>query len=109
MPETKRLTEKDSGSSVSLHVKDRLAVTLPANPTTGYQWEIDGGDTNILRPIGDPVYEPTGNLPGSGGKTTFQFEAAGAGSTKLRLIYRRSFEKNVPPASTFELDVTVTE
>jgi inhibitor of cysteine peptidase len=108
MPEKKQLTEKDSGVSIDLNVQDILTISLPDNPTTGFHWGIDRADSRILRPTGDPVYEPSSNLVGSGGRTTFQFEAIEAGSTRLRLIYHRSFEKDVPPASTFDLNVKVS-
>ncbi|MGE5376940.1 MAG: protease inhibitor I42 family protein [Bacteroidota bacterium] len=108
MPEKKQLTEKDSGASIDLRVQDILVISLLDNPTTGFQWEIDRADSQILRPIGNPVYEPSSNLVGSAGRTTFQFEAAEAGSTKLRLLYYRPFEKDVAPASTFDLNVTIT-
>jgi len=108
MPEKKQLTEKDSGSSIDLRTQDTLVISLPENPTSGFRWEIERVDSQILRPAGEPVYEPSSNLVGAGGVTTYRFEAAGVGSTTLKLMYHRSFEKDVPPASTFELNVRVT-
>lgn len=104
---TKHLTEADAGRSIELRVGDKLEVTLPGNPTTGFQWEVSVGDTAILRPSGEPEFEPSSSAVGSGGKITMHFEAVGTGQMRLTLIYHRPFEKDVPPAQTFEVTVTV--
>src|SRR6266508_2690184 len=48
---TKQLTEADTGRSIELHIGDELEVTLPSNPTTGFQWEVSAVDTSILRSL----------------------------------------------------------
>jgi inhibitor of cysteine peptidase len=103
----RQITEADAGHPVELRVGDNLELTLPANPTTGYQWEISDLDSAILRPVGDQTFEPSGNGVGSGGLVKLRFEAAGVGQTELKLILRRSFEKDVPPIQTFETTVIV--
>jgi len=106
----KELTAKDSGTAVAAKVGDRLDVVLASNPTTGFEWQMESGDTAVVKMLGDPVYSPTPTstqVVGSGGMTTFHFEAAAAGSTAVKLIYHRTFEKDVPPAQTFEVTVTV--
>jgi inhibitor of cysteine peptidase len=104
---TKQLTEADTGRSLELYVGDKLEVILLGNPTTGFQWEISDIDPSILRTSGEPDFEPSGNAVGSGGKITMCFEAVRTGQMKLTLIYHRPFEKDVPPAQTFEVAVTV--
>lgn len=102
-----RLTETDAGRSVELRLGDELQVSLPANPTTGYQWEVNAVDDAILRPLGVPTFEPHGGAVGGGGKMIMRFEAVGSGPTVLKLIYRRPFEKDRSGARTFAVDVTV--
>ncbi len=106
-PTTRQLTEADSGRSLALRLGDKLEITLPGNPTTGYQWEVGASDAAILRPIGEPLFVSGGGAIGSGGKVTLSFAAVGAGRLGLKLIYRRPFEKEVPPAQAFEVTVTV--
>ena len=101
------LTEADNGRSIELNVGDQLKITLPANPTTGFQWEVSGVDSAILQSIGEPSFEPSSNAVGSGGQVTFRLEAVAVGRTVLKLIHHRPFEENVPPAQTFEVTVTV--
>ena len=104
---TIQLTEADAGRLVELRVGDILEVTLPGNPTTGFQWEVSEINSAILEPIGGPEFEPSSNAVGSGGNVTLRFEAVGAGQTELKLIHHRPFEENVPPMQTFEVTITV--
>jgi inhibitor of cysteine peptidase len=103
----KRLTEGDTGRSIELHIGDNLEVTLPGNPTTGFQWEVSAVNTAILRSTGEPIFEPSSSAVGGGGRITFRFEAVGIGQTGLTLNYHRPFEKDVPPVETFEVTVIV--
>ncbi len=104
---TRQITEADAGRQVELRVGDMLELTLPANPTTGYQWETSDLDSAIIRPVGDQTFEPSSNAVGSGGLVTLRFEAVGVGQTELKLILHRPFEKDVPPTQTFEATVVV--
>jgi len=110
-PVTVQKTEKDSGETLKMHPKDRLEVVLKANPTTGYRWDIAYLDSTVLKHTGseyipDPV--PKGIL-GSGGRSILRFEADKIGSTLLKFIYHRPFEKDVPPVKTVEFIVIVEE
>jgi inhibitor of cysteine peptidase len=107
VPGSRQFSENDSGSTVELRTGDTLAVMLSGNPTTGYQWEMASVDTNVLKQRGKPEYTSNSAAVGAGGKFIFAFEAAAPGQTVLRLVYRRPFEKNVPPASTFEITAVV--
>jgi inhibitor of cysteine peptidase len=106
-PLTKRLTEADAGHSIELRANDRLEVTLPGNPTTGFQWDVRDVNTTILQPIGESEFEPPSRAVGRGTQITLRFAAVGSGQTELKLIYHRSFEQDVPSAQTFEVTVTV--
>ncbi len=88
-----------------------LVVTLASNPTTGYRWEIAEADKAILRQVGGAEFKSSasGNPPlvGAGGTETFRFEPIGAGTTTLKLVYRRSWETGVPPIKTYTIQVAV--
>jgi len=104
---TRQFTEADDGNSIELHVGDTLEVTLPGNPSTGFQWEISNAGMAVLRSSGEPEFQSSRSALGSTGKITLRFEAVMTGQMELKLIYHRPFEKDVPPAQTFELSVTV--
>lgn len=53
--------------------KTEFAVTLPANPTTGFQWSIVSYDKNLLTLKSYNYQNPHTNLVGAGGLMTFTF------------------------------------
>jgi predicted secreted protein len=61
----------------------------------------------VLAPVGEPGYWASSPAIGSDGVFAFEFEAAAAGRTALRLVYRRPWEKGRRPAQTFKVNVTV--
>lgn len=103
----KTIGEQENGSTVALQAGGELDITLDANATTGYRWEIAADDAAVVKPMGEPEYKPQGTGLGAGGKTTFHFEAVAPGQTVVKLIYHRPFEQGVPPAKTFQVNVIV--
>ena len=96
-----------NGSSVTLEKGQVMELKLTSNPTTGYDWELTGLDTAILQQTGEVDYKSDSMLIGSGGTDTWTFKAVGSGKTHLTLIYHRTWEKDIPPLETFELDIEV--
>ena len=96
-----------ASSTVELNVGDQLAVMLKGNPTTGYLWETHAVDGAVLQPVGEADFSPDSEAMGAGGQVTLHFIALSPGQTTLQLVYHRSWEKDTPPAQTFEVDVTV--
>ena len=101
------LTEADAGRTIELRTGDRLSVSLAANPTSGYSWELAAVDRRVLAPVGEQGYQASSAATGSGGMFAFEFEAAAAGHTELRLVYRRPWEKDRRPAQSFKVSVIV--
>jgi inhibitor of cysteine peptidase len=101
------LTAKDNGSNQTLAVGQQLRVTLDANPTTGYQWSVDGPLPSQLTQVGSAVYTSHSNAIGGGGSDLWTFVGASAGTGSLKLKYWRSFEPTATPAKTFEVQVDV--
>lgn len=99
--------EEMNGGSVVLEQGQTLVLKLASNPTTGYDWEIVDLNGAILEQVGEVDYKSDSALIGSGGVNTYTFRAAGSGNTQLTLVYHRSWEKDIPPIETYELDVTV--
>ena len=102
------LTGRDNGRSVTISPSETLSVTLEGNPTTGYLWELAALDKGILAMEPEPGFVPDSSLMGSGGKFTFRFNPRQPGTTAVRLIYHRPWEKGVQPLKTFELTVSVS-
>ncbi|MGN7833050.1 protease inhibitor I42 family protein [Pseudoxanthomonas sp. 22568] len=89
-----------------------LDLALPANASTGYGWELIETGAPVLRRVDpSPVAEAapaSPPMPGAGGVSRWRFVAERAGTAQLRLVYRRSWEKEVPPAREARYRVTVT-
>jgi inhibitor of cysteine peptidase len=104
---TVELDVTDSLSEVSLDVGDQLDVSLEANPTTGYSWEL-GPLPEGLQLVSSEFEEPGGSLVGAPGMQRFVFEAVGAGSGTLRFEYVRVFEDPVVAEQIVEYVLTIT-
>ncbi len=102
-----RLTASDNGNNITLYKGQTLIITLEANPTTGYTWEVEDVDTNIIRQVGEIEFQPGSSAVGAGGLQTVRLEAVNAGKTPLRLVYHRTWEKDVEPQKTFSVQVVV--
>lgn len=101
--------EGDNGQTVTMGIGDVLQVMLPENQSTGYLWAVVTNDEAVLRMSDEPAYEVDSDVIGARGTKTFLFEAAGAGTSVLRLVNARQQESAVEPAATFELTVRVSE
>ncbi|WP_433657297.1 protease inhibitor I42 family protein [Nocardia sp. CA-128927] len=102
--------EGDNGQERRIAVGQSLVVTLPANPSTGYMWQITQLDANLLQAQGDPGFKPDPNVPvapGSGGGSVWTFVGKAAGITTLSMEYLRPWEQGVEPAQTYSLTIKV--
>lgn len=101
--------EEQSDCPLQLHVGQPLTVSLPSNPTTGYRWAIQDSAGGVLRSLSPEVYTSTenGQVLGSGGQSTWRFQAIAAGNGRLRLTYQQPWEPEAEPAQTFDCAITV--
>ena len=106
---TVRLTQADSGSTITLHSDETLEIVLQGNPTTGYTWEVKSGSEALLKQKGEPEFTPDSKAMGSEGRMTFRFDVVAVGKAHLVLIYHRTFEPQVPPLRSFGIRVVVAE
>jgi inhibitor of cysteine peptidase len=90
--------ESNPAEMINTQVRHNFTITLPANPTTGYQWQ-------LARPLNDKmiklisseyIADDTG-LVGSGGKQVWKFRALKVGRAAIALKYVRSWEKDTKP------------
>ena len=74
--------------------KDTMYITLGSNPTTGFTWDAQISDPNVLAFVSD-VYkqtEGTEGTTGSGGYDTFTFRGLAEGTAVVTLTYARQWE-----------------
>lgn len=86
-----------------------LAIELDSNASTGYAWEIVEDGSPVLEPAPVPARAApaVAPMPGAGGTSRWRFRAVQAGTANLRLVYRRSWEKDVEPVRTASYRVVV--
>ena len=107
-PPAVTIAEQDSGKTIELVVGQKLAVQLPSNPTTGYQWIVLGDPAPLKRIGSDYAASPqAAGRMGAGGTQTLRFSASGSGKAELNLGYHRPWEKDVAPAKTFSVTIVV--
>jgi predicted secreted protein len=99
-----------SPARAEIAVGEVYAITLPCNPTTGYNWELKSIDRKIAVPTGPVEFQESPAKPGMvgvGGNCVLGIKGVKPGKTKAVLVYRRAWEKK-KPAKTFQVEITVT-
>ena len=104
---TQMVDQTMNGASVELKKGQLMVLKLPSNPTTGYDWEIVSIDPSMIKQSGEMTYKSDSKLAGSAGVDTWTFEGGSSGTTRLILVYHRSWEKDVEPLQVFNLDIVV--
>lgn len=99
------LGEGDSGVTVTVSQGAVITLQLPANPSTGYDWEATISNQSVLKETSAPVFKPSSSAIGTGGTYTFQYQAKGSGRSDLTLVYRRAWETGVAPLRTFTVTI----
>jgi inhibitor of cysteine peptidase len=85
-----------------------FTITLPANPTTGYQWKLAKElDTRVLNEEGHEYQPEKPGRIGSGGREVWRFRALGTGRAAISMQYVRSWELAQPPADCALFEVIV--
>jgi len=102
-----------AGKEVEITVGGSLTVTLKSNPTTGFQWSESAqiSDQSVIEQLDHEFIAPEdiGDSPsvGTGGKEVWTFKALKKGTSEISMEYRRPWEQDVQPDSTFTLTVLV--
>lgn len=112
----------DPATPVEALVGDVVEITLEANATTGFVWELSNQpETAVIRYIGgdyearDEVVaeasdaeggEPT--VAGGGGVQRLRFQVVGAGATQIQLRYVQPWTDPPAPAATSSYTVRVS-
>jgi predicted secreted protein len=90
---------------IQARVNESFTISLPSNPTTGYNWVADYD--YVLLEQGRAGFEksPSGAL-GSGGTSVFIFTPQQPGKTTIYFVYKRSWENIVADTRAFLIDIS---
>jgi len=105
---TAKVTAADDGKTIELATGGKLTVELESNPSTGFDWYLDGDLPSQLATATDDFKQ--GGKPGvvgAGGTRTIVYDAVASGTATLKLVYVRVWETGVKPEKTFTVTVAV--
>lgn len=100
-------SEKDNGALVQVPRGSKVTIQLQENPSTGYQWNVNGVDEVFLMPEGDAFLIGAQMGLGAGGVRRFFFRAKGPGCTSLSLIQKRARQSDHDAIGSFKLAVQI--
>ena len=102
-----RLGQADEGHRVDVKPGDEVIIGLAENPTTGYQWQIDGLEGPLeLRASTYELGVP--RAIGSGGERSIRLIITDAGLARIALVNMRSWEGKDTATATFEVEFLST-
>ena len=105
-----RLDRRDNGESRRLARGQEMIISLPANPTTNYLWQVEEMDRSVVEQKGVATFDPSrinSGQVGIGGEQVFRFFAVGPGRTTVRMALRRPNDDSTPVAKRYEVTITV--
>ncbi len=73
-----------------------VTVMLESRPGTGYAWEVQSVEPDILTQSGEPDFVEKVSGPGAQAQERLRLYATKSGDVTLNLIYRRPFESGAP-------------
>jgi predicted secreted protein len=98
------MENKKQDENITVKKGQEFTITLESNPTTGYQW-IPTFNTSIINLVSHN-FQPSTKLMGSPGTEIFIFKATNQGTEPLKMIYKRSWEKEFVKEKVFMINVT---
>jgi predicted secreted protein len=101
------LTESNNGGQITAHIGDTVVIELAENATTGYQWVLEQPDSALFAVRDKSAHYPNRGL-GSAGSAQFRVSVTAAGTGTLRLVRRRSWEKDAEDQPRFSVEVAAS-
>ncbi|MDD4162320.1 MAG: protease inhibitor I42 family protein [Methanothrix sp.] len=92
---------------IRARVNEPFTISLPANPTTGYQWKADYDYVLLKEESAQFERASTGTANvGAGGTSVFVFTPLMPGKTTIYFVYKRSWENIVADTRSFHVEIT---
>lgn len=101
------IVQDDQGKSFEVRQGNIILIRLAENPTTGYQWELDAIDEEIIELQDSDFSMAPGTGIGGGGTRTLTFQAQSPGTVKIQLKLRREWEPEDAAIDRFEVTIRV--
>jgi inhibitor of cysteine peptidase len=98
------MENKKQDENITVKKGQDFTIILESNPSTGYQWIPTFNTSNII--LVSHNFQPSTKLMGSPGTDTFKFKATNQGTEPLKMVYKRSWEKEFVKEKVFKINVT---
>jgi predicted secreted protein len=109
-PPTVILTVRAKQTELLLRKGEVLELKMETGGGTGFTWQVAKNNKELCKLKGEPTTEKLGKAkPGAPYLLVFRFEALAKGTNELELHYRRPFEKDKPPAKTYNLTIQIVD
>ena len=92
---------------MTVRVGDSFTITLRANTSTGYKWQLMMSDENMLQMVHSEYIPYKSQRLGADGKQLWTFKALKPGKTSISFQYARSWEKDKPPQKEQTIQVLI--
>lgn len=108
---TKIITGDDNGKTIKIKKGESFCLRLKENPSTGYSWQLSLSKGLSL--FNTEYYPPDSSKSsqrltvGASGLHSWKIKAIAKGSQQVKVIYRRSWEKETGREQTFKVNVKV--
>ncbi|MGD8398041.1 MAG: protease inhibitor I42 family protein [Anaerolineae bacterium] len=96
-------TFEEPADTIEISEGETFAVTLPANPTTGYIWHLDTESRHLEV---EEEHFDAGGAPGAAGVQVFVLRARKTGHTWVTCEYRRSWQETVRETRRFRVEIS---
>ncbi|HZD43062.1 MAG TPA: protease inhibitor I42 family protein, partial [Methanomicrobiales archaeon] len=97
----------NNGETYYVQENATIKLTLPENPTTGYQWELNTSPGLVITKDEYIPDATSGQVVGAGGKHVWYMTAKTEGIKTIQGVYRRSFEAVTGNETSFSLHLFV--
>jgi predicted secreted protein len=101
------LTEEDDGRTIHIRSGHLINLCLNGNPSTGYSWNLEELDQEMVRPLCKASIPSNTGLLGAPEELKWFFQAASIGETTMVLRYYRTWEGPDTESPTLTLHVVV--
>lgn len=107
-PRDREALDRGDPAAFVLTTGESFEIRVPANPTTGFGWELGSSlDDSVVRKVSTTYQSSESGKVGASGTSIWKFTAVGEGRTNVVLLYRRPWEPEVAPAKIAVYSVVV--
>jgi inhibitor of cysteine peptidase len=102
-----QLFPSDRDRIIAVRGETVATVSLPENPTTGYQWAVEKSNAETIAPLDSEYIVAPESAVGAAGIRRFTFELMKAGTYRLELKHWRDWEGDASVTERFAATIEV--